>query len=191
MIDVRSQIDPSLKVDDSINCISEHAVTSAYGSKSLSSIEIAKYDANTNSIGSSKKINVDALLVSGGYTPTINLCSQTGTPAVFDDTVQAFIPGKANRNWEGCGAVMGAFSLEEILTTNKIENNGKKAIPLAITEIPSANRSEKKFVDLQHDVTVKDIKVAHIEGFRSVEHLKRYTTLGTVSYTHLTLPTKA
>jgi len=178
LIDARSEVDPSLKEDDSINYISGYVVTSAYGRKSISSIKIANYDANTNSIGSNKKINIDALLLSGGYTPTINLCSQTGTPAVFDDSLQAFIPGKANRNWKACGAVMGAFSLEEILTTKKIENNGKKAIPLAITEIPSANRSEKKFVDLQHDVTVRDIKVAHIEGFRSVEHLKRYTTLG-------------
>ena len=34
------------------------------------------------------------------------------------------------------------------------------------------------FVDFQNDVGVKDIKLAHREGFRSVEHLKRYSTLG-------------
>ncbi|MFD2052064.1 2Fe-2S iron-sulfur cluster-binding protein [Mesorhizobium calcicola] len=36
----------------------------------------------------------------------------------------------------------------------------------------------KAFVDLQMDVTVKDIELAHQEGYQSVEHLKRYTTLG-------------
>ncbi|MDG1858992.1 MAG: glycine cleavage T C-terminal barrel domain-containing protein, partial [Emcibacteraceae bacterium] len=36
----------------------------------------------------------------------------------------------------------------------------------------------KKFIDLQHDVSVTDLKIAHTEGFRSVEHLKRYTTMG-------------
>src|SRR5918998_1827360 len=36
----------------------------------------------------------------------------------------------------------------------------------------------KAFVDLQNDVTAKDVEIAHREGFRSVEHLKRYTTLG-------------
>ncbi|HEY9538187.1 MAG TPA: glycine cleavage T C-terminal barrel domain-containing protein, partial [Kiloniellaceae bacterium] len=36
----------------------------------------------------------------------------------------------------------------------------------------------KAFVDLQHDVTASDVSLAHLEGFRSVEHLKRYTTLG-------------
>lgn len=178
LIDARPQIDPSLMNDDSINYMGGHVVTSAYGGKSLSSIKIAPYNSHSKSIGSSKTINVDTLLVSGGYTPTINLCSQTGTPAIFDDELQAFIPGKANRNWEAFGAVKGDFTLEEILTTNKVENTENKAIPLALTEIPSLNKSAKKFIDLQHDVSVTDIKIAHIEGFRSVEHLKRYTTLG-------------
>ena len=178
VIDARSQIDPLLMKDSSINYITAHVVTSAHGGKSLSSIKIAKYDTSSKSIGAEKKIRVDSLLVSGGYTPTINLCSQTGTPAIFNDELQSFIPGEANRNWEACGAVMGAFTLEEILTTSKVKNTGKKAIPLAITDIPSPNKSAKKFIDFQHDVSVTDIKIAHAEGFRSVEHLKRYTTLG-------------
>ena len=41
-----------------------------------------------------------------------------------------------------------------------------------------AGSSGKAFVDFQNDVTVNDIALAHREGFRSVEHLKRYTTLG-------------
>ena len=36
----------------------------------------------------------------------------------------------------------------------------------------------KRFVDWQNDVTVDDIALAAREGYRSVEHLKRYTTLG-------------
>ena len=36
----------------------------------------------------------------------------------------------------------------------------------------------KAFVDFQNDVTVKDLALAHREGYESVEHLKRYTTLG-------------
>ena len=39
-------------------------------------------------------------------------------------------------------------------------------------------RKVKAFVDFQSDVTIKDVKIAHQEGYRSVEHLKRYTTLG-------------
>ena len=178
VIDARSQIDPLLMKDSSIRYITAHVVTSAHGGKSLSSIKIAKYDTSSKSIGAEKKISIDSLLVSGGYTPTINLCSQTGTPVIFNDELQAFIPGESSRNWEARGAVMGAFTLEEILTTSKVNNTNKKAIPLAITDIPSPNKSAKKFIDFQHDVSVRDIKIAHAEGFRSVEHLKRYTTLG-------------
>ncbi|TIW68447.1 MAG: hypothetical protein E5V56_04360, partial [Mesorhizobium sp.] len=36
----------------------------------------------------------------------------------------------------------------------------------------------KAFIDLQMDVTVSDVALAHREGYESVEHLKRYTTLG-------------
>ena len=36
----------------------------------------------------------------------------------------------------------------------------------------------KAFVDQQNDVTASDIELSEREGFRSVEHLKRYTTLG-------------
>ncbi len=39
-------------------------------------------------------------------------------------------------------------------------------------------RRGKTFVDFQNDVTVADVALAHREGYRSVEHLKRYTTLG-------------
>src|ERR1700675_4951883 len=36
----------------------------------------------------------------------------------------------------------------------------------------------KAFIDFQNDVHLRDLTVAHQEGYRSVEHLKRYTTLG-------------
>ena len=38
--------------------------------------------------------------------------------------------------------------------------------------------SSKAFVDLQNDVTTKDLRIATREGFRSIEHVKRYTTAG-------------
>ena len=47
-----------------------------------------------------------------------------------------------------------------------------------VFEIEPAVKSQKAFVDFQHDVTADDIRLAYREGFHSVEHLKRYTTLG-------------
>ena len=45
-------------------------------------------------------------------------------------------------------------------------------------EIPSPRPRAKAFVDLANDVTADDIRIAEQEGFRSVEHVKRYTTAG-------------
>ncbi|RUX35418.1 sarcosine oxidase subunit alpha, partial [Mesorhizobium sp. M4A.F.Ca.ET.050.02.1.1] len=45
----------------------------------------------------------------------------------------------------------------------------------SIFHVPGKKRA---WVDFQNDVTVKDIKIAHAENMRPVEHLKRYTTLG-------------
>ena len=49
---------------------------------------------------------------------------------------------------------------------------------LPLWSVPARDRSGKRFVDLQNDVTVSDIALAVREGYESVEHLKRYTTLG-------------
>jgi sarcosine oxidase subunit alpha len=48
--------------------------------------------------------------------------------------------------------------------------------PLYEVRLPGSRA--KAFVDPQHDVTGDDVRLAHQEGFTSVEHLKRYTTLG-------------
>lgn len=195
IVDPRHDVDKSLLIDG-LKYFMGHVVTAAKGGKELSGIEIAPYNSSEKSIGKIVQLNVDALLVSGGYTPTINLCSQTGTPAVFNEEIQSFVPAPPTRNWQACGATIGAFTLDEALKSGlkaaldnkeqkhkqklefKVDNANRKAIPFALTDIPSINDKGKKFIDLQHDVTVSDLKIAHLEGFRSVEHLKRYTTMG-------------
>src|SRR6185437_8277864 len=43
---------------------------------------------------------------------------------------------------------------------------------------PPGARAGKAFVDWQNDVTSRDLTLAAREGFRSIEHVKRYTTTG-------------
>ena len=43
---------------------------------------------------------------------------------------------------------------------------------------PGRAGKARQWIDFQNDVTVKDVELAARENFRSVEHLKRYTTLG-------------
>jgi sarcosine oxidase, subunit alpha len=113
----------------------------------------------------------DLLLVSGGWNPNVSLFSQARGRLRFDETLQAFVPGDAPLPREQLlrivGAAAGDFS-------------GFDASPTPLRPlwaVPSERRG-KAFVDFQNDVTAKDLGLALTEGFRSIEHVKRYTTTG-------------
>ncbi len=179
-------------------------VTRALGGQRLSGIEVAAFDPATGAKdGAHRQISTDCLLVSGGWTPTIHLASQAGGPARWDDTLTAFLPGEASQSWRAAGACQGTLGTAAALaegaqagaevaracglTPNPVSLPAADPEPLADVPLPvwdarpqgnNGYGKGKAFVDLQHDVTASDVSLAHREGFRSVEHLKRYTTLG-------------
>jgi methylglutamate dehydrogenase subunit C len=175
-------------------------VTRALGGQHLSGIEVAPFDPVKGAgDGAHRQLSADCLLVSGGWTPTVHLASQAGGPARWDETLNAFLPGEAHQPWRAAGACNGALDTSSALTEGaKAGEEAARACGFAIDSIsmPPADREPladaplpvwdarpphgkgKAFVDLQHDVTASDVSLAHLEGFRSVEHLKRYTTLG-------------
>jgi len=72
-----------------------------------------------------------------------------------------------------------AFSLERFATGHLIDEHGAAPAALAPLWIVSqTSRKTKQFVGLQNDVTAADIALAAREGYRSIEHVKRYTALG-------------
>jgi glycine cleavage system aminomethyltransferase T/NADPH-dependent 2,4-dienoyl-CoA reductase/sulfur reductase-like enzyme len=100
----------------------------------------------------------DLLVTSGGFTPVVHLHMQAGGAALdWDAPSQAFVPGQ---------------SRQKVTTIGSAAN----AAPIGPTPLP-ADRG-KAFIDFQNDVTLGDVDSAWAEGYRSVEHLKRYTTLG-------------
>lgn len=142
--------------------------------------------------GSERTIECGALGVSGGWNPNVHLtCHQRGRPA-WNDTLAAFVPGGTlPPGMSVAGAANGAFSTHAAL------RSGAEAAMVALgsdikpKDIPTAEDAPvrqtpfwyvegcaRAWLDQQNDVTVKDVKLSHQEGFRSVEHLKRYTTLG-------------
>jgi sarcosine oxidase subunit alpha len=140
--------------------------------------------------GTIRTVECGALGASGGWNPNVHLtCHQRGRP-VWDDTLAAFVPGATlPPGMQVAGAAMGAFSTHAALCSgaqSAAEMLGVKQadIPQAedapITQTPFwvVEGAQRAWVDQQNDVTVKDIHLSHQEGFRSVEHLKRYTTLG-------------
>ncbi|MEZ5843741.1 MAG: sarcosine oxidase subunit alpha family protein [Hyphomicrobiaceae bacterium] len=143
-------------------------------------------------------IPADALLVAGGWSPVVHLASQSGGPPRWDERIKAFVPGVPRGAWTAAGACNGALSLAEAVSSGSeagstavaacgatarampcpsiVHDEGDPAATLALFEIESGYG--KAFVDLQNDVTADDVRQAHVEGYVSVEHLKRYTTLG-------------
>lgn len=175
-----------------------HAVCATGGGSALASIEIRRFDAATGTLsGEARSISVDCLAVSGGWSPVIHLASQAGQKPEWSEEWQAFLPPKPTQAWLGAGGFTGSATTAEALSEGRaagLKAAGEKAArakaptvgapaldptPAPVFEIRTyEGKGGKAFVDLQHDVTSEDVRLAHREGFVSVEHLKRYTTLG-------------
>ena len=145
--------------------------------------------------GGTRTINVGALGVSGGWNPNVHLtCHQRGRPA-WDETLHAFVPaGTLPAGMTVAGAANGQMTTQSALETgmqaaqNALSELGygsalidipqTQDAPVNLTPFWHVASAKRAWVDQQNDVTAKDVKLAHQENFVSVEHLKRYTTLG-------------
>jgi len=199
VIDPRNKIGKSARqiIDETgVELLLERVVTRGRGRRSLKGIEIASI--NHGHLTRVRRIGINALAVSGGWTPTIHLPSQCGDQPVWNNEISAFVPGQPRGHWRVAGAAAGTYSLSLCLQEGAVagsaasDSNGSVPLsenipvvdegpvcshPFALESILAVNRN-KAFVDLQNDVTASDIKLAHTEGFLCVEHVKRYTTLG-------------
>lgn len=145
--------------------------------------------------GKAVTLDCDLIAVSGGFSPIVHLHMQAGGTLAWNETEGAFTPDTARQNQTTCGAAAGAQGLAATLTsgwasgqaaTKSKAGTAPTCAPqddLALNSLadwdpaPQANL-KKAFVDYQNDVTAGDLDLAWREGYRSVEHLKRYTTLG-------------
>jgi methylglutamate dehydrogenase subunit C len=153
-------------------------VIDTHGSSSLRAITVRDRDGNTT------RLNVDTLAVSGGWNPAIGLTTHLGQRPKWSDSVAAFVPSELPRGMSVAGAAAGALALSDALRTGA-EAAGAKSVPwrandeaTGITPLWVVESRSKSFVDFQNDVTSEDVALAAREGYRSVELLKRYTTLG-------------
>ena len=133
--------------------------------------------------GASDIIACDTILMSGGWTPSVHLHSQSRRPLRFDPATGAFLPADPH---DSIGACAGTFDLATILRDGT-EAGGSAPRTFAVTGISAmsapapptpAAPHPKAFIDFQNDVTTNDLAIATTEGFRSIEHVKRYTTTG-------------
>lgn len=116
--------------------------------------------------GSGDRISCDLLLVSGGWNPAVHLFSQARGQLRHDEALGAFVPGEELQGVTVVGAAAG------------LPESGFPATPpVVLWRVPGDPTVQ--FVDIQRDATVADIERAAGAGMRSVEHIKRYTTIGT------------
>jgi sarcosine oxidase subunit alpha len=165
------------------------------GELRVSGITLAR--VQSGQVQAAQNIRCDAVLMSGGYTPSVHLFSQSRGKLLWNDDLQSFIPGSSAESEQSAGACRGIYGLAEVLADGA--RAGAAAAPephhaqrrfnvdtlsrrssAYLGALPQANppSREKSFVDWQHDVTTRDLALATREGFESIEHVKRYTTTG-------------
>jgi sarcosine oxidase subunit alpha len=131
-------------------------------------------------------VDADTVLVSGGYTPSVHLWCQAGGKLDWNAGVDALVPRPGTCDMAVAGAANGAFGLAGALREGHRAGGGAGPAPRAaasgdwglIPMRPDPKLKGRQWLDPQNDVTLKDVTLAAQEGYRSVEHLKRYTTLG-------------
>ena len=173
-------------------------VTNTFGYRKLNSIEIMNLSEDgSNVIGKKIKVKCDCLAISGGWTPMVHMHTQSGGKLNFRESDQVFLPKELGSEHISVGSCNGDFELDDIIknTNEKVksllnlkETEFEKTYVSCTKELDKRNiwllpnkitlGKTKSFIDFQNDSTAKDIKLALREGFRSIEHVKRYTTTG-------------
>ena len=146
-----------------------------------------------------ESIACDAVAMSGGWSPVVHLWSHCGGKLLWDEAQAMFRPDPARPATGADGAAMvtavgaanGVLTAHDILAEAHAAAGGKGAAPGAVSaaEAPmmpvwvmpqgaGPKLRMKMWLDPQNDVKVSDVQLAAREGYESVEHTKRYTTLG-------------
>ena len=181
------------------------AVVGIRGLRRVKAAYVMRLDAEgRRATGEVGRIECDLVAMSGGWNPTVHLFSQSGGRLVFDPILGAFLPGQGASAVAVVGAAAGEYELGACLARGdaaglaaleaagiarkgrkpkapRVEAPGEPMAPRNLWLIPTRPGKEgsaKRFVDLQNDVTAADLELSVREGYRSIEHVKRYTTTG-------------
>ena len=176
-------------------------VSGTRGRLRVSAIEVASVAGDGVVGAQTQRYACDLVLMSAGFTPNVSLFSQARGKLAWDDGLGAYVPGSSIERVRPAGACRGLFSLDcanrdgrqageqaahaarqphthSIRTFTQAATDPAMAGYVGALPQPAGHPRGKAFVDWQNDVTTFDLQLATREGFRSVEHVKRYTTTG-------------
>jgi len=185
--------------DDGLRTRAEHIIDTRKGQHIVDAS--GRKGVKSITLNTGEKLSVDGVVMSGGWNPNVHLtCHKRGRPK-WNEALSCFVPDAVNlpTDMRVIGSANGTFSTHGVFEeANKTSKElGYKTSDAPVTEDAPLNLSpfwfvngkKRGWVDFQNDVTVKDITLAHQEGFSSVEHVKRYTTLGMATdHAHLIPP---
>lgn len=179
-----------------IRCHGETTVYEALHSKGmrhLTGVELRKITGQGQVAGQSQTLDCDLLCMSGGYMPVYQLLCQAGGKLAYDEQAAEFILSGLPKNLAVAGSANGRHQLDNVLAdaTNAV------AKALALLNLPApaerAIKAEaranfpwpifphpkgKDFVDFDEDLQVADIVNATKVGYRDIQLVKRYSTVG-------------
>ncbi|MEA3161983.1 MAG: sarcosine oxidase, subunit alpha, partial [Gammaproteobacteria bacterium] len=192
--DVRSSIEGPLAAaarGAGIPISTQSTVLSTRGDSHVSGVTLG---IQNGSVAERRHLDCDVLLMSGGYTPSVHLFSQSRGKLDWSDALKAFVPGRSAEAERSAGACRGIYGLGQVLADgahaaaqaleldlppNSFEVDAlERRHDSFLGALPGGSSRQKSFVDWQHDVTTRDLALATREGFHSIEHVKRYTTTG-------------
>jgi sarcosine oxidase, subunit alpha len=144
------------------------------------------------------ELDCDLLLVSGGWNPAVHLHSQSRGTLRYSAEIGAFVPDRSARGVRSIGAAAGVFGTFDCLRTGSEAGSDaarEAGFDADFAEVPAVACppvvapqptwlltcacEDEQYVDLARDATVSDVRKAVGAGMDSVEHIKRFTTIGT------------
>jgi sarcosine oxidase subunit alpha len=199
IVDARARVSDTLQHECERRDIRLRAGAVVAGTRGDDRIQVALVaDIDGAKVGPAEGVSCDTLLVSGGWNPAVHLFSQARGVLRYDPTLGGFVPGEPLAGVSVAGAANGVMNLAGCLregrdyakaalselglpfgnSTSRPDIGVEEAAPgLVLWRVPG--REQDQFVDVQRDATVADLARAVGAGMRSVEHIKRYTTIGT------------
>jgi len=167
VVDIRASVDPALVQRAEQLGIARHlgtAVTATRGRKAVRKLVLRQLAGEGDALGAAAgSLDCDLLAMSGGWTPTVHLYSQSGGRLDYRTDDACFVPATAHQAVTVVGRARGEF---------------KQPLNLKPQWLTPGVSPDHQWVDFQYDVTVADIQLAQRENFSSVELVKRYTTSG-------------
>ena len=191
VLDSRTNIE--IDIDKNFEILKGVVPYNINGRKKINSLDISK----SENIEKFETLNCDQVLLSGGWSPAVHLLSHRGVKPKWSYENACFLPNDTKENITMIGSSRGLWNKDDCVASgvagatdalNRLgisktnyffpKSGGWKNPIKPLYEVKYKKSGSKSFVDYQHDVTADDVRLAHREGFISVEHLKRYTTLG-------------